>query len=788
LLCRKCKEQKTTGALAVQESQTGLEDLRLSKKNIYCLPVSHTVALDICVLFPERQPSICKNLNQKRWRPWNQALTDSQILGVMSNEGRGLYRGCHFGRETRHGVIDIDINSKYHNAQELAKIRTRFAAVGLELTPYQSSESGGWHLYFFFSSFVLSQEVETVIKRWLKVQGYELAGGTLEVFPSGNALRLPLQKGFGWLDSDGKLVKRREEITTDEAISSFLSDLTKTQANWDEVRSLIESQISETRAAAGRSGQEHRERVSADGLEELYTRGLDHETYQRGRNYWLNGLTGASQRHSAILSVGHYLWFGDTSQGVRALPGVRNAGARVEAISHWLREKHNGHSETINSDRWRDVQSDIENACYWTPKGSLVSESESYPLTDRLINRLCQTKVLTPDQYAKANRRREGAARAKIRAALNQMLAEGKHPTIRNLVQATGCRKETVKKHSDIWAIYATRTETRMSTGLGDLSGGLGGISFAPVLFSGSSFEFESSDQPSSGISHKNTKTTPKLLGISGSDSFALLDGSRPEEVELIRQAYSYWESFDLSSICSGSTGSKTSSDLDLPGVLDKDVQNEKEDLEPSVAPFAHAWQTSQPESTLSQAQVLRMPAASLTKGPRLSGNQALRHGQAGGLFSISPVCYSSGITGGIGERGQATAETGSLSYLPREDLKISTVSDAINSTFLATIINGSDTGLEDKILEPISNLRNAKRLKTQAGQGLKLDLSSSSYSRFNFVYTRYMGDTSCNSSPHLPKGGAILKMCGAVDTRYMGKMLKCAAPGVKQALSVDSS
>lgn len=752
------------------------------------------MALDICVLFPERQPSICKNINQKRWRPWNQALTDSQILGVMSNEGRGLYRGCHFGRETRHGVIDIDINSKYHNAQELAKIRAKFAAVGLELAPYQSSESGGWHLYFFFSSFVLSQEVETVIKRWLKAQGYELAGGTLEVFPSGNALRLPLQKGFGWLDSAGKLVKKREELTTNEAISSFLSDLTKTQANWDDVISLIESQISEARAAAGRSGKEHRERVSADGLEELYTSGLDHETYQRGRNYWLNGLTGRGQRHSAILSVGHYLWFGDTSQGVRALPGVRNAGARVEAISHWLREKHNGHSETINSGRWRDVQSDIENACYWTPKGSLVSERESYPLTDRLINRLCQTKVLTPDQYAKANRRREGTARAKIRAALNRMLAEGKHPTIRNLVQATSCRKETVKKHSDIWAIYATRTETRLSTGLGDLSGGLGGVSLASELFSGSSFEIGSSDQPSSGISHKNAKPSPKLLGISGSDSFALLDGSRPEEVELIRQSYSYWESFDLSSICSGSksAGSQTSSDLDLPEVLDKDAQKEKEDLEPSVAPFAHAWQTSQPESTLSQAQVLRMPfihsQVRLTKGPRLSGNQALRHGQSGGLFSISPVCYSSGITGGIGERGQVTAETGSLSYLPRGELKIFTVSDAINSIFLTTIISGSGTGLEDKILEPFSNLRNTERLKTQAGQGLKLDPPGSSSSHFNFVYTRYMGDTSCNSSPHLPKGVAILKMCGAVDTRYMCEMLKCAARAGKQGLSVDSS
>jgi hypothetical protein len=700
LLCKKCKEQKTTGALAVQESQTGLEDLRLSKKNIYCLPVSHAVALDICVLFPERQPSICKNLNQKRWRPWNQALSDSQILGVMSNEGRGLYRGCHFGKETRHGVIDIDINSKYHNAQELAKIRAKFAAVGLELTPYQSSESGGWHLYFFFSSFVLSQEVETIIKRWLKVQGYELAGGTLEVFPSGNALRLPLQKGFGWLDSAGKLVRKREELTTDQAISSFLSDLTKTQANWDEVRSLIESQISETRAAAGRSGQEHRERVSADGLEELYTSGLDHETYQRGRSYWLNGLTGPSQRHSAILSVGHYLWFGDTSQGVRALPGVRNAGARVEAISHWLREKHNGHSETINSGRWRDVQSDIESACYWTPKGSLVSGRESYPLTDRLVNRLCQTKVLTPDQYAKANRRREGAARAKIRTALNQMLSEGKHPTIRNLAEATGCRRETVKKHSDIWAIYATRIETRLSTGLGDLSGGAGGIpGVLPLVLVSSANSFDQSVLVEL-CSELVVEIFPcGLADFSdcslGSDSFV----SRP----VSERALDVGSSAGLS----GSNWRILHESLPHSDILNF-----------PVAPFAHAWQTSQPESPLNQAQVLRMPTASLTKGPRLSGIQALRHGQAGGLFSISPVCYSTGITGGIGERGQATAQIGSLSYLPGKDQKIPIVFDAINSIFLTTGFSGSGTGLEDKILALVLLRYSQNQLVFVTGRG----------------------------------------------------------------------
>ena len=229
-----------------------------------------------------------------------------------------------------------------------------------------------------------------------------------------------------------------------------------------------------------------------------------------------------------------------------------------------------------------------------------------------------------------------------------------------------------------------------MSTGLGDLSGGLGGISLVPVLFAGSSVE--RSDQSLSGIRHIISTSSSELPGFSCSDSFALLDGSRPEEVELIRQSYLHWESFDLRSICS-------SPELVQAGVLDELVQNDQKEQNSEVAPFAHAWQTSQPESPLNQAQVLRMPAASLTKGPRLSGIQALRHGQAGGLFSISLVCYSTGITGGIRERGQATAETSSLSYLPGNDPKIPTVFDAINSIFLTTRFSGSGTGLEDKFL-----------------------------------------------------------------------------------------
>ena len=150
----------------------------------------------VCGLFPRRDPSIWKHSEQKRWMQWSRPLDASQIIGVMSNEGRGLFRGCYWGAETRHGVIDIDIDSRYHNAQELTKLVYKFASVGHILTPYQSSNSGGWHLYYFLDDWAPSSEIEKTIKEWLKALGYVLQSGTLEVFPSGNALRLPLQQGL----------------------------------------------------------------------------------------------------------------------------------------------------------------------------------------------------------------------------------------------------------------------------------------------------------------------------------------------------------------------------------------------------------------------------------------------------------------------------------------------------------------------------------------------------------------------------------------------------------------
>ena len=194
----------------------------------------------------------------------------------MSDEWRGLLRGCYWGEHTRHGVLDIDPGSQYHNSEVLTKLLQEFSLLGLKLVPYQSSERGGWHLYLFFDRDVLSKEVETTIRDYLRVRGYEIKGGTLEVFPSGNALRLPLQAGFAWLGPDGKVEIERNELTQDQALALFFSDLHENRSNWTEAKAQIESQIKSAGAAGDTSAQEHQNAVTVDGLDKLFQKGIDY--------------------------------------------------------------------------------------------------------------------------------------------------------------------------------------------------------------------------------------------------------------------------------------------------------------------------------------------------------------------------------------------------------------------------------------------------------------------------------------------------------------------------------
>ncbi len=529
------------------------------------------VALEhFLALYPRRDKYIEK-LPGRDWQWKKTLLHDYQIAGVISDAGRGLHRGCAWAHKTRFGVLDIDQGSQYRTPQELAKLTAKFAAVSLNLVPYQSSDSGGWHLYFFLDEWAESEEVTNTLKAWLKANNYEIRGGILEIFPSGQGLRLPLQKGFAWLDASGNVITRREELEQEEALALFLADLEYNQTNWQKAKEQIEAQLQLTRSAGAGSAQAHEKRVAVEGSEELFTAGIDWEKYHRGREYWLYGLTGANQRHDAVFSIGHYLWYGDSSQAVRAQPYPSNAGTRTELILEWLKEKHNGHSEEINKGRWIEVEAQIIRACQWTAKGLKVRQRESYPITERLIDRLCETQ-LTPEDFKKANRRKEGAARAKIRSALAQCVDEGSQVTRNRLALISGCSPNTVSKHADLWFLLSAGSHAY-------ITGGLGG-SLGEVVLTGS-----------------------QVLGSESSCS------SLPDpEIEIL----------DRSSSVSGS------------GEL-----AEIDSLNSSVSPLLFCLATSLPANTQSKDQALRVPEAVLTPGPMFAGSQAEWQMCAGRIFLL---------------------------------------------------------------------------------------------------------------------------------------------------------
>lgn len=408
------------------------------------------VAESFCSLYPRRDVYIYKLPKHDKWRTWTGPLADHQILGVIADSGRGLLRGCHWGAETRFAVLDIDAESQYHNQGKLAELLAAVEEIGLRVNLYQSSDSGGWHLYIPLADWEKSSEVEQSLKRWLKAQGYEIKGGQLEVFPSGNALRLPLQPEFAWLDQDGSLIRTRNEIGLEQALTVFLNDLEVNARNWNEARNRIESQIIEIDRAAGRGAQEHEDRLTIVGFEQLYSRGKIQELWERGRKWWLAGLQGNGERHDAVLAVGHYLWYGDQEQHIAALPGTQNAEYRAHLIEAWLRQKHNGRCRHINQGNWGSVREQIERAAHWRRERG-PWEREHYPLTSRLLKRLVALyrrtgRIWSKEQFEKANQDKRLEARARVAEAIVNLEEEGQLITIAEVARRAKAHWKTVKK------------------------------------------------------------------------------------------------------------------------------------------------------------------------------------------------------------------------------------------------------------------------------------------------------------------------------------------------------
>lgn len=425
-------------------------------------------------LFSRRDQFIWKDFaDGSGWRKSSGPLLDAQILGVVSDEGRGLFRGCYWSQKTRHAVLDIDATSKYHNVDALAELAKKLASIGLKVKLYQSSSSGGWHLYLFFDDWAESTQVNESLKALLKFHGYEIRSGVLELFPSGNALRLPLQKGFAWLDLQGAIVCRRKDLSQDAAIASFLHDAEENASNWTQAKLCIESQLQTSAAGAGELPIDHLQALSLEGFEDHYGKGKIQEQWEKGREWWQRGLFADGQRHNAILAVGHYLWYGDLENSVPSYPGSRHNETRCRLIETWLTEKHNGFCRHVLEGRWQVVREQIERATSWRREKE-KQERPYYPVTDRLLKgaRAFYNKtgrLLSIDEMAQENISRWQDARFRIARAVRQCVDNGWQITRNGLAKLAGCSPNTVSKHKDLWFFFASGSHVSITRGaLGD--------------------------------------------------------------------------------------------------------------------------------------------------------------------------------------------------------------------------------------------------------------------------------------------------------------------------------
>lgn len=418
-----------------------------------------------------------------RWQ-----LSDSEIAKAIACVHYNFI-GTRWGKNSRHAVIDIDHNSQYHNKQGLRRLLETLEAAGLaNAVPYQSSESGGWHVYIFFSEPVLSRKTRDYLKKLLRLKGFTIAAGTLEVFPdpgsfdvAGQGLRLPLQPGWAWLYPQSlEIDEWRDCISPAEALIRFMSDLEENQHSMQEYNNFCYyvdhlAEVADTAAVHTKGNiRQFRPAPSFSSTPDQMAQIVEifgtvppniiPERWLAGRVFSTTGLTDRSQRHLANLALGHYYFYGDPSRSLQPL-GYGYEDERETLITQVLMDKHHGLSNEINKGR-PEALSDINRAAHWRPvhKRNQADQEQHDTKTSAAIN--VRNKL--------ANIKRTNDARSRIKAAVERMLAAGRPIRVNDLEREAKTNKTTLSKHKDLW--HQHYEKQLLATGSGVYSVGMGGV------------------------------------------------------------------------------------------------------------------------------------------------------------------------------------------------------------------------------------------------------------------------------------------------------------------------
>jgi hypothetical protein len=411
---------------------------------------------------------------KENWR-----LSDSEILKAIAGVHPNFVLGCRAGKTTRYAVLDIDSKSKYHSKPQLDRLLLVLSNAGLSKSSlYRSSYSGGWHLYLFFDEPIGSLELRRELVKLLSLNDFEIAKGTLEIFPHranaslGLGLRLPLQPGFAWLDKrDLEVQYERAQLSPTKALEFFLDALDSDANSYSSFRQLkaFNEKLEAKKTKSAQHGiaapanivpirrelndlQPSEFGVFVGSIFRKLPPGIIVDNWYKGRLFHLYGLSGPSQRAEAIVCVGHYFFYGDPSRDLPAL-GYGYEQEREWALQKFLSARHNGQSQEINAGR-PDAIAQVQRAAHWRPQHTKANEPVKY-------------SPVRPISWVRENQNRKLDARQRIQQAFDNLRSQQRAFTTVELQQQAKCSRRTLYDHEDIWrAVYDDRKSYRdLATG-----------------------------------------------------------------------------------------------------------------------------------------------------------------------------------------------------------------------------------------------------------------------------------------------------------------------------------
>ncbi len=114
---------------------------------------------------------------------------------------------------------------------------------------YRQQDFNTLHIYISLDSFVDTDETIAQLNLWLQRSGFSGSSGDQDPDPPQfvkGPIPLPLQGQFLWLNNLGETVLDRTQISTQQAITTFVSDIANNKNSFQTIREALEVQRKQT--------------------------------------------------------------------------------------------------------------------------------------------------------------------------------------------------------------------------------------------------------------------------------------------------------------------------------------------------------------------------------------------------------------------------------------------------------------------------------------------------------------------------------------------------------------